>query len=487
MEAVEGDGQPKRVSVCHIDTPLLTFNDAGDLWSIRDSCAGLLVLGGPGSGKTACVAALVRLKMLLQGFGFMVLTVKKDEARKWIETADRAGRRDDIIHVTRDGTQCFDPLTHEMRRGGPGAGDTNNIVSILSTLANVGKPHVTSGGDESARFFRDSSEQAQRAAVNLLAGAGEPISLMNIRKVINSLPEMAIPEDPENHSQAVKDWMNIAYAGKLLSRIVDRHIAGELSPDRWRAAEYASEFLCSEWPALAPQTRTSIKQTFSSMADKLLTPPFDRLLCSGKCTYAPEQMYMQGKIIILDLPTTEYGVSAELFQIANKLAAQAAIQRRDVRRYPRPCTIFADEFQVFSVPQDAAFSEIAREARGCVVYLTQNLQNVARRLQEHQPGAGTLSLIGNIQTRVFLQNGESEFTNRWAADSFGKEHVQILEGGPGGVVIRHDYRYLVEPATFASLPTPTTNDPYAVGIVYRGGQPWIETGKPYLFYAFPRL
>ena len=60
---------------------------------------------------------------------------------------------------------------------------------------------------------------------------------------------------------------------------------------------------------------TSIKQTFASMADKLHTPPFDRLLCSGRCTYLPEQMYAEGKIILLDVPTTDGGRSAELLQI----------------------------------------------------------------------------------------------------------------------------------------------------------------------------
>jgi hypothetical protein len=469
--------------MCDVDKRVYGFNDAGDGLTIRDLFTGILCLGGPGCGKSSCIGALFRMIFLMYHFGGMVLCVKPGEARAWIEAATRCGRGGDIIHVTKDGGLCFNPLMHEMRRGG-GGGNVNNIVSLLSTLQNVGQPMVTSNGDAAGKFFKDSTEQCEGAAISLLVAAGEDVSLPNIRGVINSLPEFVIPEDPAMHTAEVTDWLRDSYSGKLIARAADRRSAGEIDEDAWRAAEYATDFLGVEFSALASQTRTSIKQTFSSCASKLMSPPFDRLL-GGKCTYVPEQMFL-GKIIILDVPTTEHGESGVLLQVANKLAAQRAIQRRDVGEYPRPVFIYADEFQVFSVPQDADFQEICRESRGIVCYLTQNLQNIARRLHEHVPGSGTLSLIGNIQNRIFLQNGE-DFTNKWAADSFGKQHEDITEGGSKGFHFRQDYRYVCEPATFSSLPTPTAQRPYAVGIVYRGGQPWNETGMPYLTYAFPRV
>ena len=134
--------------------------------------------------------------------------------------------------------------------------------------------------------------------------------------------------------------------------------------------------------------------------------------------------------------------------------------RRDVSKYPRPVALFADEVQTLAIPQDSAFSEVARSQRGCAMYATQNLQNVARRLQEHNPGAATLSLVGNMQTRIYLQNGESEFTNEWAAKSFGRHHEYVTDLHGQYVGCRQDYRFLVEPATFASLPTPTKDFPH---------------------------
>jgi hypothetical protein len=464
----------------------IAFNDKGDGLSDIDLRTGTLVLGAPGSGKTAFVGALYRKMFLTRGYGGIVLTVKRGEAADWIAAAKAYGREKDIIHVTKGGLP-FDPLTHEMRRGGDGCGDTTNIVDILTTLCDVGRPHVTSNGDDASRFFRESTEQAERAGVNLLKAAGEPVSLLNIRSVLNSLPDMPVPEEPSAHTPETKEWLAKSFAGKLLSRIAERRNANQLTDDDWRAAEYAADFLCNEWPALAPETRTSIKQTFSSMADKLLSPPFDRMLCSGKCAYVPEQTYIEGKIIIFDLPIVEYGKSAELLQIANKLVFQKAIQRKDKDRYPRQVFLWADEFQNFCIKQDADFQEICRESGGCVWYATQNLQNIARRLHEHQPGSGTLGLISNIGVRIFLQNGETEFTNRWSAECFGKNYDRVVDGGAGGVHWREQERYLIHPKEFIRLRVPGKDFPYAVGVVYRNGQLWKETGEPYLIYGFPRV
>jgi hypothetical protein len=421
------------------------------------------------------------------GLGAMVFCIKRDDAEPWLRDARLYRREQDVIHVTTTNNSALDVIQHEVRRGGPGAGNANNIVKLLTTLAQVGKPQITSNGDDASSFFRNSMEQLLRAAITILIAAGETPSITNIRMLVNSLPPAPIPENPEKHTPEIIDWFAESYLGRLITRVIDRNSAGEVDPDRWRATEHSVEVLAKEYPNLAPATFTSILQTATSVIDKLLTPPFDRMLCGGRCTYVPEQTYLQGKIIVLDVPTVEFGEAGELFQIANKLALHGAIMRRDVSKYPRPVALFGDEFQQLAISQDAQFAEVARSQRGCCIYATQNLQNVARRLQEHNPGAATLSLVGNMQTRIYLQNGESEFTNEWAAKSFGKDYQNVIEGSLHGPHMRNDYRYLVEPATFASLPTPTRESPYAVGVVYRGGQVWKETGLPCLFYGFPRL
>jgi hypothetical protein len=467
-----------------LDTSVYRFNKSGDVWTIRDLCTGVLVLGSPGSGKSSCVMALLRHVILARYFGAMVLCAKPGEARVWIEDAIRHKRGDDIVHVTKHGKHVFDPLMYESRRSKHGA-DMNNVAAMLMALTRVGKPHVQAG-DQTSEFFTASAENAVRYGGYILVASGENFSLMNLKDVIDSTPHEVVPDDESEQSPEAKAWTRESYLGRLLLRIVERHEAGQVPPDQWRGAEQGADYFLKKWPSLAPATRTSIEQTLNTLIAKLIAPPYDRLAADGRCTWLPEQAYTDGKLIILDIPTLEHGTSAELLQVAYKLAYQGAICRRDLARYPRPCALFADEFQTFSVPQDSAFQELVREAGGIVCYATQSLQGVARRLHEHKPGSGVFSLVGNIQNRVVLQSSDEE-TVRWMADAFGKEYQNVPEMHGQHVSIRNDYRYKVEPATLTSLPTPTRDRPYAVGCVYRGGQLWQENGEPYLFHAFPRI
>jgi hypothetical protein len=469
------------------DNPVFQFNKAGDYFYFGDMYSGILCTGAPRSGKSSAVLALLRRIVLRMGLGCQIYCIKRDDAEPWLRDAKLYGREKDIVHATVDSGHCFDPITHEMRRGGPGAGNPLNIVKMLMTLSQVGKPVITSNGDDASSFFRNSMEQLLREAVTVLGAAKEAPSIGNIRALINSLPPAPLPENPDNYTPEINDWWKESYLGKLVLRIIDMHSNGQVSEEQWHAAEHSTDVLCKEYPKLSPPTLTSILQTATSTFDKLLTPPFGKIIAGGRASYCPEQTFLQSQIQILDYNLAEFGEAGELAMIANKIALQGAIMRRDVAKYPRPVCLFADEFQSLAIPQDAQFAEVARSQRGCVIAATQNLQNVARRLHEHHPGAATLSLVGNMQTRIYLQNGESEFTNEWAAKSFGRTYQNCIEGSLHGPHMRNDYRFLVEPATFASLPTPTRESPYAVGVVYRGGQVWKETGMPYLFYGFPRI
>jgi hypothetical protein len=410
-------------------------------------------------------------------WGIFLLTVKPGDAQKAIKRVQRLGREKDIIHITKNGAHRFDPIAYEAARGG----DVNSIVAILRAMQSVGKPQ--SHGDGASEFFKDSAEQWEAAAVALLIAANE-VSLINIRNIINSAPEMPIPEDPALHTPEMLDWFANSYTGKILTKVADRHAAGEVSDEEWRAAEQGVYFIASEVPRLAAATMTSIKQTFSSLCSKIMMPPYDHLMSNG-CTWVPDQLFLEGKIIIVDVPTSETE-SAVLLQVAYKRSVQMAIARRDVDVDPRPVMIHVDEFQVTCHSDDASALEILREARGISCYLTQSLTNISRRFREHQLGTSTFSITNNMMCRVALANTDHP-TNSWWSDVLGKEHVQLVEGGLQSAHTRSDYRFVLEPRAFSALPIPTPNFRAAVGVCYRGGQPLDASGKPFVIHAFQQV
>jgi hypothetical protein len=410
--------------------------------------------------------------------------VKPGEGRTWVEEAKRFGRGDDIVHIRRDGNEVFDPLFYESRRSKYGP-DLNNIAAMVTTISRVGKPHVQAG-DQSGEFFSGSAEDLVRYSGYLLVAAGENLSLLNIQRVLDSAPQWPVPEDPRRQTDEMKHWLEDSYIGNLLRRIVARVDDGQVPEDQWRGAEQAEKYLLFKWPQLGGNTRTSIEQTLNTLVAKLITPPYDKLLAGGRMTWCPEQTFTDQKLVICDISTLEHGKSAELLQVAYKLAFQSAIARRDVNRYPRPVALVADEFQKFVVPQDGEFQEVCRESRGIVCYATQSLQGLARQIHEHKPGSGVHALVGNIGNRIILQCGDEE-TVKWVAEYFGKQYEQVPEVHGQHFSIKNDYRWKVEPSTLMTLPVPTPEFPFAVGCVYRGGQPWLETGEPWHFHAFPRL
>jgi hypothetical protein len=47
--------------------------------------------------------------------------------------------------------------------------------------------------------------------------------------------------------------------------------------------------------------------TWSGMADRFLFNPFNRIFCSGECSFTPEDTTHRGKIIVCDFPMLEFG------------------------------------------------------------------------------------------------------------------------------------------------------------------------------------
>ena len=79
-----------------LDLPLVRFSRAKeDVWTLRDACQGVLIMGENGSGKTSGSGELLARKYLQAGFGGLVLCFKTDEADLWRSYLKRSGREAD--------------------------------------------------------------------------------------------------------------------------------------------------------------------------------------------------------------------------------------------------------------------------------------------------------------------------------------------------------------------------------------------------------
>jgi hypothetical protein len=114
------------------------------------------------------------------------------------------------------------------------------------------------------------------------------------------------------------------------------------------------------------------------MADKFLFNPFNRLFCSGECTFTPEMAMRDHKIVICDFPLLEYGhETGRTINVILKLIFQRAWLRRNLADSPNPQFLWQDEFQYFITRRDNFFQQTCRGSRVAVVCLTQNILNLS--------------------------------------------------------------------------------------------------------------
>jgi TraM recognition site of TraD and TraG len=472
-----------------LDRPILSLSDSDHL-RVSETFQGIVATGSPRSGKSSAVGKQLAFGLLqTPQSGGLILTAKAEETQNWISYARACGREKDLTVFNAESGDCFDPLYYEYTREGRGAGDMESIIDFFSTLGSIGKKEVGHGHDP---FWERGNEQLMRNVIKLLELAGERISISNIDRVIKSLPSRPLEHEEES-------WQKESYCAQLIASIKDRK--DSLTPDQWSDLDFATQYIFRKWPAFDERPRSSLEMTWSGMADKFLFNPFNRLFCSGRCTFTPEMTTREGKIIICDFPMLEYGhETGRLINIILKLIFQRAWLRRNLSESPNPVFLWQDEFQYFVTRRDNFFQQTCSGSRVAVVCLTQNILNLSEELGEDQPGSKTKSFLGNLALKIFLQQNDVDTCN-YAADQIGKEHRYLDSYHAGGdashahasVGGSQQLTHIVEPVEFTRLLKPDSRNPYAEAIVYQGGKIFEATktksnpkGNNYLRVLFSR-
>ncbi len=444
-----------------LDRVLQAYSEQ-DAWDVRAACEGTLITAAPGGGKTANVGKNIAYSFLTAGMGGVVVTAKAEETDNWVRYARACGREDDLIIFNAESGHCFDPMYYEWNRPGRGAGDLETIIDLFSTLQSIGKQEVGHGHDP---FWERGNEQLMRNTIKLLDLAGERISIANIDRVIKSLPTRERQYEEEA-------WQTGSFCASLINRIRERK--DTLTADQWSDLDIATVYAFEKWPAFDERPRSSLEMTWSGMADKFLFNPLNRLFCSGRCTFVPEQTTHLAKIVIVDFPMLEYGhETGRLINILMKLVFQRAWLRRKVAEAPDPVFLWQDEFQYFVTRRDNFFQQTCRSARVAVVCITQNILNLSEELGEQQPGSKTKAFLANLALKIFGQQNCPD-TNLYAAELIGKEWRYIDSFQAGGtntasIGASRQLVHKVEPDEFSRLLKPDGDQPFCSAIVYQGG------------------
>lgn len=465
---------------------------AEEPFTLDDACKGVQVFGMTGSGKSSGSGRLLAESYLRHGFGGLVLCAKPGEADTWRGYCDRAGRTDDMIVFAPRGDHRFNFLDAELTRPGAGAGLTENILQLFMTVAEVASRGSGGGqGRNDEGYWLRSLQQLLRNVIDLLVIGTGAVSVPDLYRVTVSAPTgFDQANDP--------GWQRQSFCWQCLQRGEAATKTGYQAHDFQLVADY---FLL-EYPGLSEKTRSVIVSTFTSMVD-VLNRGVLRELFSTTTTVTPDDC-LAGRVLVIDLPVKEFAEVGQFAAVLWKYLFQRAVERRDVRANPRPVFLFADEAQLFTTGTDALFQTTARSARCCTVYLTQNVHNYHAAYGKEAGPAAAKSLLGNLTTQVvhaladadtatyvadligksrqwFMSNSSSHPPNPMTADLWGQASPQASSG------FSEQLQYTVDPAELFRLRTGGPASGYLVdGLVWRGGRPFVSTGRSYLWTTFPQ-
>ena len=449
------------------------LNIEGNLWTVRDACTGVMVFGMTGSGKSSGPLHKIANKFLILNFGGVVFCAKPDECDTWIKYAKEAHREDDLLFLSK---LTFNYLDHESRRSGRGGGQIENLVNLYLEIVNMGKDKRNSGGGND-EYWNNAVKQLLRNTMTILQMAGESINIENIYRMVISAPSA-------NGNTAEES----SYCTDLMALSIPEHL--RQTPE----FEIARTFFLEEFAHLDERTRSNTVSSFSVTADSMQRGELARCFSAPESTLHLEDIYRNHKILIVDYDQKSWGRMGQYAAGIIKYCFEMMIERREdiSNNDAPPVFLWADECQFFSLDYDQKFQTTARSSRTLTVYATQNLGNLYDGYGKEKAS----SLLGNLGTKFFCQNGEFE-TNEWASKSIGQEIIlrknktygdsksSSMKGDDNkslsfseGYSEQKDYR--VDPADFSTLQTGGPRGQCKVGFIFWQSGRILNNGSVYV-------
>ena len=466
------------LTLTNLDYPLLNFSrDPADDWTIRDAVRGVQIFGGIGSGKSSGSGKYIAKTFLHHGFGGIVLCAKPDERANWEKYAEETGRTDDLIIFSKNSPYEFNPLQYEMTREGEGAGEVFNLSNLFMEMYKMGARF--SGGGESGendRFWDGALKRCLNGIIRLLQMANEELSISNMRRLLADVPnEEEVSKMQQLSDEDLEAWAEANYCIQCLGMAAERTIDVE---NEERYHDLHSYFL-NQYARMNEKTKAIIAESFLGLAEAFSDGILKKHFSNG--TNLTPELTHEGKIIILDFPVKEFLSSGIYAQGIFKLLWQQATERRDIKKYPLPVFLWADESQLFISDYDQIFQTTARSSKACTVFISQNISNYYAAIGGRNPQPKVNSLLGNLSTKIFHSNND-HVTNKWAAETIGQAFKNVSSMSTGekqSSSLSQKYHWQVEPREFTQLKNGgELNDFKVEGVITIAGRTWSD-GKNY--------
>ena len=211
---------------------------------------------------------------------------------------------------------------------------------------------------------------------------------------------------------------------------------GESLESDWIYSYFINEYLN---PA-NEKTSASVSMVVSNALMPFVTPPFDRMF-SPQATFNFTQVIDQGLLVVLEMPSAQYGVAQRLASLVmkidffrttlNRSRLRILLEKRMVNQ-DRNLIYLCDEFGSVATTGDqtgeASFLDKVREYRCSCILAMQGLPSLLRKFSEQEVDA----LLQNCGLKIFLRNDDPK-TNDYASRALGSEIKVRLNQNQGAM------------------------------------------------------
>lgn len=389
------------------ESPLLWLNDR-DTFTLHQAYAGVLGLGGTGSGKSSSLVHLM-FALMRRNCGMLFLTAKGDDWLTIQEIARVAHREVDLVRFAPGERWRLDFLNYELKSLG---GSVQTAGQLMQDLADHLSHVTTSSSNEP--FWALAAARKILMALIVLEKAQGRVGIADVYRFCTSMPRSA----EERGSEAFR-------ATFCCRQLVAASQAWPEDEDLALAVEYCLK----EYPLLGEKTAASIDANVLVAVDKFMHGSVRELVASEVTNVSPDDV-LNGKIVVVDMPVLKYREPGVAVQMAWKLLTLRACLRRTLTPESRPVCVWCDEAQMHALASvDSMTQAVARSHLLINVAITQNiplLQSVIKRRED------VLAWINNLSTWFTFANPCKETNEICSARAGYSKHLFGTSSGGGG-------------------------------------------------------
>lgn len=440
----------------------------------RDFANNTLILGSPGSGKTSGVLQSLQTGTLsaTPEMGGIFNTAKQDDLPSILKPIAYAGRGSDAIIINALGGYRLNWLEYARAQTPEGSSEAITVLEMMRVFREM----VSKSGAASKDPFWDNMvDKFILASVTLLIYAKVSLSVKKMIKILHSMPK---------NSEDTKDEDFIARSEFMY--YLNLALDNPETQDNDEFDQCISYFL-NEMVQLDQRTLSNIVASIHSNLFPASIGLMAKLLDDVPSNFSMD-MTFDGKIIIIDLPSSVYHEQGNLVTSMLMYLWQKDVMKRDLSQNNRMVFSFIDEAQLTINKQTVAFSSVCRSQQAMCIYASQSLAAIRVRLGLHSDHL--LDQFINNCGNIYMLSSTNPDTLKLFSDLVGKDYemrmgfTNGMDSGNNSANASEEYRYIVPERIFRLLATGGPRNNYYVEAIFVSSGRTFAEGESYLRVVF---